>query len=135
MLLVLAPLFSLVSASQASGAAVSDAAFELWRAHHGKVYASEAIRAAALATWLENDVAIGVHNSRPHRSFTLAHNHFSDMSSAEYAAAVLSHAHEHAHAPPPDRGNHTALTDAFEPVFAPLAGDEIDWVARVEDET
>lgn len=59
--------------------------FFAWTEHHSKTYHSEEESRLRLGIWKENHAFIGTHNSKqPPSSYTLGHNHFSDLTLDEY---------------------------------------------------
>jgi hypothetical protein len=107
------------TAAAAAAAAAADG-FATWKLDFAKQYPTPAEEAAARANWLANDAIIRAHNEQRKTSFTLAHNHLSDLSVESFAARLLGHRPGNATVP--------AAT-----VGAPFVGDapaSIDWTAR-----
>jgi len=63
--------------------------FNSWKKAHSKTYASVELEAAALATFSSNEQLINTHNTG-NWSFTLGHNHFSDMTFDEFQAKYMA---------------------------------------------
>jgi len=62
--------------------------FDMWRAEHGKEYASVAEYMTRMENFVANHETIVAHNSENH-SYTLGHNAFSDMTWEEFKAERL----------------------------------------------
>lgn len=68
-----------------------EVAFAAWKLEFGMTYSNAAAEAEALRNWQETDRRITTHNAQPwlsHRTTTLGHTQFSDISDAEFTTRL-----------------------------------------------
>ena len=64
--------------------------YEAWKVKYNKVYATLEEEAKAMDTFAANDKFVIEHNQEGH-SYTVGHNQFSDLTSAEFAAVYTGY--------------------------------------------
>ena len=64
-------------------------AFQNFKSKHGKIYASKAEETLRFAIYIENIDKINKHNAKIDKTFTMAENHFSDLTLEEFKSMYL----------------------------------------------
>lgn len=114
-------LFLAGQAAAFSGTVDHSALFSEWKKTHGKVYDSAAKEAKAFTAFAFNEEKIAAHNSMG-LSYTLGHNEFSDLTSAEFFSMYTGYNASLARASKKKRPLHVYNVEEKLP-------NSIDWVA------